>query len=296
MAIRTLNLLLALTVVCASSAFAQDDLQRAKDLYAAAAYEEALAVLTAVPNAGNIPQVGQYRVFCLIALGQGDEAEQAIEDMLAADPLYRPDPAETPPRVLEAFAAARGRALPGIARQMYVDSKAALERKDREAAVAGFQGLLRAIDSAADMATEFEDLRVLADGFLTLSRALPEPPKKAVPADAPADAPSAAANGPTAASPPEAVSTRPVVVKQEIPPWVAFDGASRRQAFSGLLRIRVGADGRVESAELLQRVHPGYDQLLLTAAKSWVYEPATENGIPIPADIVVHIQLRPPES
>jgi hypothetical protein len=61
-------------VTCSPPAFAQDDLQRAKELYAAAAYEEALALLTAVPNAERIPQVDEYRAFCLIALGQGEEA------------------------------------------------------------------------------------------------------------------------------------------------------------------------------------------------------------------------------
>jgi TonB family protein len=290
MAMKTVNFLLALMVACAVPAFAQDELQRAKDLYAAAAYEEALAVLTAVPSAGRNPQIGQYRVFCLIALGQGDAAQQAIEDLLEADPLYQPDPMDTPPRVLEAFADARARALPGIAKQMYVDSKTALERKDREAAITGFQGVLRTIDSAPDMAAEFADLRVLADGFLTLSRALPEPAPKPAPAEEVAAAPT----GADASTPPVAVSTRPVAVKQELPPWIAYDGLRRLQTYSGLLRVRVSADGRVQSAQIVQSVHPAYDRLLLRAAESWVYEPATENGIPVPTDIVVQIQLRPP--
>jgi tetratricopeptide (TPR) repeat protein len=291
MTMKTSSLLLALMVACGSPAFAQDDLQRAKDLYAAAAYEEALAVLTAVPDAERVPQIDQYRAFCLIALGQGEEAQAAIEDVLAADPLYQPDPAETSPRVLEAFVAARERALPVITKQMYTEAKAALERKEREAAVTGFQRLLRAIDSAPDLKATFEDLRVLADGFLTLSRALPESSSAPAPAapSAPA-APAAAESSPLVAS-----ATRPVVVKQDMPPWLPYDGASRRQAFSGLLRIRVGADGRVQSAEMVQPVHPAYDQQLLRSAESWVYQPATENGIPVAADVMVQIQLRPPE-
>jgi TonB family protein len=74
-----------------------------------------------------------------------------------------------------------------------------------------------------------------------------------------------------------------------------YDGASRRQAFSGLLRIRVGADGRVQAAEMVQPAHPGYDKQLLRAAETWVYQPATENGVPVAADVMVQIQLRPPE-
>ena len=288
MTMRASGLLLALMVAGASPAFAQDDLQRAKDLYAAAAYEEALAVLTAVPDAERVPQIDQYRAFCLIALGQDKEAQEAIEDLLAADPLYQPDPAETSPRVLETFEAARERALPVITKQMYSEAKAALERKERDAAVTGFQRLLRAIDSAPDLKATFEDLRVLADGFLTLSRALPEPtPERTAP---PTPTPQPAEPSALVAS-----ATRPVVLKQEMPPWLPYDGASRRQAFSGLLRIRVGADGRVQAAEMVQPVHPAYDQQLLRSAESWVYQPATENGVPVAADVMVQIQLRPPE-
>jgi TonB family protein len=286
---RTSSLLLAFVVTCSSPAFAQDDLQRAKELYAAAAYEEALALLTAVPDAERIPQVDEYRAFCLIALGQGEEAQQAIEDLLATDPMYQPNPAETSPRVVEAFVAARARALPVVAKQLYSDAKAALERKERDEAIAGFERLLRAIDSAPELKTTFEDLRVLADGFLTLSRALPEPARPAAPVD-PSPALGALGSEPLVVS-----STRPVAVNQEIPPWVAYDGVSRRQAFSGLLRIRVGADGRIQSAEMVEPVHPMYDKLLLRAAESWVYEPATENGVPVAADVTVQIHLRPPE-
>jgi TonB family protein len=290
MTIRTSSLLLAITLGCVPSAIAQDDLQRAKDLYAQAAYEEALAVLAAVPAAERVPQVSQYRVFCLIALGQGQAAQEAIEDLLESDPSYQPDPAETSPRVLEAFVAARERALPGIAKQMYADAKAALERKDRDAAVTGFERLLQAIDGAPDLKATFEDLRVLADGFLTLSRALPAP----LPAPAPPITPSDTGDEANPPAPLVASSTRPVVVKQEMPPWVAWDAVSRRQEFSGLLRVRVGADGRVQSATMVQPVHPTYDRLLLRAAESWVYKPATESGVAVPADVVVQIHLRTP--
>ncbi|HUE86389.1 MAG TPA: energy transducer TonB [Vicinamibacterales bacterium] len=290
MTIRIVSLLLLLlSMTGASAASAQDHLQKAKDLYAAAAYEEALAVLAAVPNPEGTPQIGQYRVFCLIALGQQKEAQQAIEGLLKANPLYMPDPVETSPRVVEAFTTARARALPDITKQMYLDSKAALERKDRQAAVTGFQMLLRTIDAAEDMTADFEDLRVLADGFLDLSRALPEPPVEPAPG---ADEASAATT--PAEPPPPVVSTRPLVLEQELPPWTAYDGLSRRHEFAGTLRVRIGTDGRVQSAELIRPVHPAYDPLLLRATESWLYQPATENGVAVPSDLVIQVQLRPP--
>jgi tetratricopeptide (TPR) repeat protein len=291
MILRASTLLLALILACATPAWAQNDLQRAKDLYAAAAYEEALAVLKAMPDAERIPQVGQYRVFCLIALGQTKAADQAIEALLVSDPMYLPDPAETSPRVLEAFVAARERALPAITKQMYADAKTALERKDRDTAVTGFERLLRAIDSAPEMKGELADLRVLADGFLTLSRALPEPPAASTPDPAPSSAPTPA---PAESAPIVASSTRPVAIKQEIPPWITHDDSARRVGFSGTLRVRVGVDGKVQSAEMVERVHPAYEQVLLKAAKSWLYEPATQNGVAVPGEVLIQIQLRPP--
>ena len=52
---------LTLLVAAATSAFADDTLQRLKDLYAAAAYEDALAVVTR-PEGGEVrPELEQYR-------------------------------------------------------------------------------------------------------------------------------------------------------------------------------------------------------------------------------------------
>jgi len=40
-------------------------------------------------------------------------------------------------------------------------------------------------------------------------------------------------------------------------------------------------------------VHPTYDAALLRAARTWLYEPAKSNGAPVPADVIIQIQLRP---
>ena len=131
---------------------------------------------------------------------------------------------------------------------MYADAKTALERKDRDTAITGFQRLLRAIDSAPAMKGELADLRVLADGFLTLSRALPEPPAASTPDPGASSAPTP---DPAEGAPIVASSTRPVAISQEIPPWITYDDASRRVGFSGnVARSRrrrrqgpVGGDG-----------------------------------------------------
>ena len=94
----------------------QDALTAARDLYASAAYEDALAVLNRVPESGRPPDetraISQYRVFCLLALGRTSEAERAIEALVARDPTYRPAANDVSPRVRAAFTDVRRRVLP----------------------------------------------------------------------------------------------------------------------------------------------------------------------------------------
>ena len=78
----------------AQSASAGDDtLALAKELYASAAYDEALAVLERLQSAAPVndsTSIAEYRVFCLLALDGRDEARKNIEGMLHDNPLYLP--------------------------------------------------------------------------------------------------------------------------------------------------------------------------------------------------------------
>jgi hypothetical protein len=270
----------------------QEALQKVKALYASAAYEDALAVVAAVPADTRAPELDQYRAFCLIALGQKEEAQVAIEALLSGNPLYAPDPAETSPRVLETFTEVRLRVLPAVSRKLYLDAKTALERKNRQEAITGFETLLRLIGSVNTPDPTLDDLKVLAEGFLDLSRAMPEPAK---PEATPATPVRAADESASATATAPASWTRPVALQQEMPRWNAPDPISRRTEFTGILRVRVGANGRVETAEMVRRVHPMYDALLLGAAQDWVYEPAKQDGVAVPADVLVEVRLRPQE-
>src|SRR5687767_11803127 len=155
-----------------------DSVQSVKELYAAAAYEDALALVGRVQTDRPDPELEQYRAFCLFALGRSAEAHTAIERLVAIDPLYVPDAAEISPRVQEAFTQARQRALPDVAKRLYIEAKAALERKDRGAAIMGFEKLLRIIETARPGAETLSEMKLLASGFLDLSRAIPEAPAR----------------------------------------------------------------------------------------------------------------------
>ena len=282
---RLVCLSILLLTSAAGAAAAQDSVQTVRDLYASASYEEALAAADRLRAEPPQREVERYRVLALTALARVEEAQQTMEAIVSADPLYVLDPADTPPRVQERFREVRRRLLPDLAMQLYLDARAALDGKDRAGAIGRFERLLAVIDASEGVATSLGDLRILAAGFLDLSRALPEPAAPAPPADAPEPSPEVAVAA--------VVEARPIAVRQELPPWFPADAVTRRTAYSGAVLVRVGPSGQVESAEIMQSVHPSYDNALIEAARDWVYEPARRNGVPVAADITVEVNLQP---
>src|SRR5262245_3698256 len=67
---------------------ADDSLTAARDLYAAAEYEDALALLNKLQPGDHEPNerrdIEQYRAYCLLALGRSADAEQAIPAVVTA--------------------------------------------------------------------------------------------------------------------------------------------------------------------------------------------------------------------
>ena len=187
------------------------------------------------------------------------------------------------------FSQVRRRIGPVLVRRTYQLGKAAMDRKDREEAVAQFETMLRVADDA-DVRTEagIAELRELGAGFLELSRAMPAknaPPTAAAP---PAAAPSA-----SPATPRLNPIVAPIVVQQRFPQWVPPDAVSRTRDFRGSVRVQISAEGKVTSAEIVKSVHPAYDQQLLRAARGWLYEPARKDGLPIPSEKTVEVAVGP---
>jgi TonB family protein len=268
----------------ASPLAAQDVLQRVKDLYASAAYEDALSAVGKIDGGGGSSlETEEYRIFCLVALGRMNEAEQAVESVLTSHPEYRPDSAQASPRIQSLFSQVRRRVGPALVKRMYQQGRAAMERKDREEAVAKFEGMLRIADDP-DIRSDasISELKELGSGFLELSKALPAKPK---PAEV-APAASAAASRPSVIVPPS-------VIQQKLPPWVP-DPVSRATEFRGAIRVQISAEGRVINVELIRSVHPAYDQALLRAARTWLYEPAKKDGVAIPSEKTVEVAVTPP--
>jgi TonB family protein len=290
--------LLAGNVLAAVHAGAQDsDLSAARDLYASAAYDDALAVLNRLRSsdhpASQSRAIEQYRAFCLLALGRSADAEQAIEAVVAAEPSFQPGDSDASPRIRLAFTSVRRRMLPSIIQQRYAAAKAAFDRKEFAAAADGFAQVLTAL-ADQDVASEakqppLSDLRTLAGGFQELAAkasAAPPPPPPVTPVAAPAAPPPAAAPHVYFGS--ETGIIPPGIISQALPPFPGQVVIPR----TGKVEVVIDESGAVESAIMTTSVTPAYDVMVLAAARNWRFKPATLNGKPVKFRKMVQITIK----
>jgi TonB family protein len=300
-----LTLVLASTLFTVTAAYqaGQDTFAHAKDLYILAAYDEALVLLdrlqqTASPREAT--EIAGYQVFCLLALGRTSEAQKAIEVLVKIDPLYRPSEATTSPRLRAAFDDVRKGLLPAIVQELYDKAKGAFDRGDTRTAATEFDRVIAlADDPVLAGAPAISDLRRLAVGFRDLSRASPATPPAAAPDPKPSSAPAAPEAPPL---PPEKPAiygpdntdvVPPVAVSRNTPPWHPQNSVDARRRFRGLLEVVIDERGDVISATIGKSVHPAYDAVLLSTARSWKYRPATKGGVPVKYRLTVEIRLDP---
>jgi len=279
----------AMTRIAFGQVPSRDGIGAARDLYASARYDEALAVLNDLrPNeapgsAIDLKSVEQYRSLCLLALGRGSEAETAIAAVVTADPQYLPGDAEASPRVRAAFSEVRKRLLPDIATKRYADAKSAFDRKQFASAAAQFRQVISLLDDP-DMGGRNSDLRTLASGFLDLAVAAtpaPEPPRPAPVAAAPMSAPLVVSvpdpNRVYTAGDPDVVA--PTILHQEMPRLTPIMKQQARPR--GVVEVVIDEQGRVAAITMRESVHPMYDAELLSKGRDWRYTPATLNGKPV---------------
>jgi len=258
-------------------------LATARTLYASAEYGGALDILNGLvsetPAGPERQAIELYRALCLVAVGNNTEAVRAIDAMIVQDPLYRPAPDDVPPRLRSAFTDARKRLLPGIVQQNYVAAKAAFDKKDYPAAAKGFSKVLAGLnDPDIESLTSqppLSDLKMLATGFNDLAGKAAAPPPASAPV-APAPEP-VVDKAPHVYSPSDSDVVPPVTIRQAVPPYpgrVLLGG-------SLVMDIVIDSDGSVESAMMAGQPNPAYDRMVLQAARTWQYQPATLNGKPV---------------
>ena len=286
---KTVAIFVLLSAVAANARAGQEDpLRTARDLYASAAYEEALSELTRVGSgaaaAGAARQADAYRAFCLVALGRNSEAEAVAEALVRTDPMGAVDLREASPRIEEMFATVRRRMLPQLIRDEYRAARALAAQKapDAESRLTQVQRMLAEAEKAGAWDDTLADLRVLVDGFLDLSRAAGQVASSAAEAAVSAQAPVPSRDVRRIFTAGDSGVIAPVVVSQpplQIPPTLL--DLVRRLRRSGTLDIVIDEHGNVADVVVLQSVNGAYDTLVTAAARTWKYRPATKDGVPV---------------
>ena len=297
MSVRRLIAPFLLAVTLAHPALGQmaagrDIVGTARDLYASARYDEALAVLNDSSVAStDRKSIEQYRSLCLLALGRGTEAESAIAAVITADPSYQPGEAEASPRVRTAFSDVRKRLLPELAGARYLEAKATYDRKDYPAAVQQFKALLALLDDP-DMGGRLGDLRTLASGFSDLAAAAaaaPPPAPKPEPVAPPPAPPIPQADPNRIYTMLDADVLMPKVIRQDMPPLLQSMKAQARDR--GIIEVVIDEQGRVTFAAVRSSVHPMYDASLISAAREWRYQAAMFAGKPVKYRKMIQINV-----
>jgi len=297
----------------------QNPLEAAKDLYASAAYEEALSTLSRLGEGGTSApavarQVDEYRAFCLYALGRTKEAESVAESLIRHEPLAPLAAADASPRLEAMFAGVQKRILPSLIREEYRNLRPILDRKEYAAAEPRLAETRRLLNEAERLGAWDEglaDLSVLVDGFLALSRAradmnVPAPAPPAAPAASPAPAapsssgpsesapmPSTRASGPRVYRVDDANVTPPVPIYQR-PPSLPRELLTILKSLNKptIMSLTIDQTGSVERADVRVSTHSSYDALLIRSAAMWKYRPATRDGVPVRYEKVVVFDVK----
>ena len=286
---------------------AQDPISAARDLYASAAYAEALAELARVEAAAPAPATKRdadvYRTFCLVALGRDTEAQAVAESLVRSAPMLSLDQfPDASPRIATMYALVRRRVLPQVVKDEFRAARALAAGNAPEA-----QPRLRRVRQLLDAARQagawdetMADMRLIVDGFLDLAHTA-ERQNAAAPA-----APVAAPAPPEPASPPPAVvsssptalaalskdavasSSKDAGVLAPIPifqPGPAIPPALllmvRQLHRSSTIDVLINEQGTVDDVTVKQSVTPAYDSLIVAAARRWRYKPALKEGTPV---------------
>ena len=267
----------------------QDPLSRTRALYAAAAYEEALASLPAQPERTDADDADRYRALCLLALGRTRDAELALERAFTRNPSFRVVEGEVSPRVMEFVREVRRRVLPLRAESLYARARADFEDRNYVDAAERFTAVLELL-SDPDVASvgKLADLRLVAEEFRKLARErMPESASRATFA------------GPEIDESGDRVYTRlstyvkpPVEIQRDLPVFTPPRDQAWR-TFRGVVEVTVDRNGRVEDARMLERIAVFYDSALVEAAKKWRFEPATRSNVPVRFRQQIEIVLRP---
>jgi TonB family protein len=292
---------IGLIVLVSSPAAGQTQMASIRELYASASYEDALTALATVDGTDSATAIEaeQYRALCLLAIGRQGEARAAVRRIVEQQPLYLPAEADVTPKIAVLFNQTRRELLPRVARKYFADAKALYAREEHQESADLLDRVVRIVsDPAVKDVAGLDDLRLVADGLLTLARAKVAASAAAAPvAPPPAPVPALPPAAPVPAAPSiyggdDPTVSVPVALSQQMPPWRRTGTSGNGTTVVGLVRLIIDASGTVEDVTILRPMHPAFDSALLRAAKNWTFKPALKDGQPVKYAKIIEVQLK----
>jgi TonB family protein len=255
----------------------QVTLQQAIDLYWNGEYERTLQLLGAELADDEVVEGHKYRAFSFVALGRNDEARAEFVTLLESDPSHVLDAALVSPKIVEQFELSRQEL---AARLLEQGKTAYFDGRFDEASV--LLGDLLDVDPSSVLGREYLQLARERSDLERRTAAL-EPEE--------ADAPEEPEVDPNRVYNIGGNVTGPVVVDQPEPRYPRWE---LRRGTEGevILRLTIGRDGNVESAEVIRSLNQSMDNAALRAARAWRYEPAQLDGNPVRVFKVVAVRFR----
>ena len=287
--------LLLITSLVASQAPPADGpaaIERARYLYDAASYEEALSLLIAIEDDRNVAEVEQYRALCLLALNRSAEAERALERIVVRNPFHRIAVSDISPRLVLMFREIRQRMLPAVVRSLFGRGKASFDAREYAQATVQLQEVVALLseEESGTLGEGLPELRQVAEGMLSLSLAatagneprsvLAAPSYGAIP-------PVGVAPGRAAVDPNRIYSNQdrgvapPIEISRHVPAGVELEPNEKPRLYQGLIEVVIDRAGRVQSADVRRSVTASYDALLIESTRDWRFAPASINGVPV---------------
>lgn len=278
-----------------------------RELYAAAAYEDALALIGRLEGERSLGATARRdleatRALCYLALGQQAEAEASMQKIVALDPAF--EFADAAPSVRAAYQRVRQGHLRAEVRRQFALGRDAYTAGNREEAAARFRVVqqlttdpaLAAVDDAAILA----DMRLLAETFLVLVTGPPQPGPAAGTRRLTPSGPAPVAQQPLPQSDSEVRIVTgdepgvvaPQVVEEHVPPWLP--GHVRpAPAYEARVEVVIDQNGEVRAVRILESSDRKFDVHLLNAARNWRYRPARQHGTPVSFRKILAVSIAP---
>jgi len=269
-------------------------LTMARDLYASAAYEEALSELargkSTAPTPAAALEMDAYRAFCLVALGRSGEAETIAESLVRTNPMFTVDGyRDVSPRIADLFTGVRKRLLPQLIREEYRTARvsAVQNAPDAESRLTHVHELLGEAKKIGAWDDTLADMSLLVDGFRDLARR----PAAAVDSTVTSPRPNAGEPLDTAIFPTivrtvfgaQDGDVVPPVVLSEARPVMPIGVIEQAKKLSRpcTIQVLINERGAVEQVTVRDSVNSAYDSRVVDAARKWRYQPATRSGTPV---------------